>query len=621
MKQQSLDSIRKIVNAGVDACLKERGLTRENAGPVAIGRAFVEFYAKQIAYYTNHINDMELIDQGLECDGKDDMGIDFVYEKVDDDEFWICQAKFKGGKSSSLTRDEIAGFFQVHTRILDKHARAKANSSVREALQDITPKSSVTFVLLTSAKASEQNREEFRKLKKKAMKESAGKADNFDWQLVDLSEMKTKHKRAQSGDADLPNVSIPVISVGKQKAYINLFGQILSEGKEYPTVALVIRGTELFNLSQEHEDALFSYNIRGFLGNKGKNRGISDTLEQQPELFYLYNNGIAAICTRLRIVENGAELRLQCDDFQIINGAQTVSSIRKFGDDVPGGAAHLRKVLVLLRVTQTESVKSPTRGLNKSMIMYNNSQNVVRDADFRSNDFVQQALEKEFARGKFQYKAVRPYKEVLYMPKRRVKPKGKLVVDMDDMAKSLFAFKKNNPGKLNSGTKFLFSEKEKDGYWFLFGDEDGQETDVVHQDKVKECVAVAMLNAYLESKHKPGKKQYSQDTVEGMTVRTGRLFLWAFGYVTRELYADSKSKIYRKIIDGSAFAEKSFVPVWYAKIHEMVYTELSRRSSGDNGADGKAFNFKTWLRRGSQVKFFQDRLRYIKNHHHDLPPV
>ena len=581
---------------------------------IAIGNAFTEYYVREIAYF-NDLTEEDKIDEGLDCDGPNDLNIDFIYEKPDVNEFWIFQSKYKG-KKTGLSSDEIAGFFNIHEKILDHDRRAKANNTVKGLLERFTEKSSVNYVLLTNTKATENNQYEFNQLEKE--KSARSKAENVQWILMDLSGIKSQYDEIDSRGNQLPDVQIPII---RRHIELPIEGK---EHKEYKSIVMIVQGTTLHNLITEHREALFSYNIRGFLGNKGKNKQITKTLDEDSSLFYLYNNGISAICTEMNIEPNqkGEGGMALCKDFQIINGAQTVGSIRGFGRN-GNNMQKLKKVNVLMRITKAEKVRGPTKGINRNMIKYNNSQNVIRDADFRSNDPVQEKLEAKFKAKEIWYSETSP-KKIVYMPKRIWRPKKQEIqVHMDSLAKSLYAFKtkENTPAKINSLTGFLFDENAKDGYWSLFGDEQGEQTDVVTDGRFKEFAAVAILNHFLESKHKELKKKTEPDEIKGMVVRTGRLFLWAFGYAIRKFYPGSEGKIYEKIINGEAFSLKpgkeGFVHVWYnhinEKFHDILILEAYKDESDEDDDKKKTFNFKTWLRSNKKMKRLMHAIDHISD--------
>ena len=621
-----LHEIYKAVIDGMEKYLKKRfdkpSLTA--ASPIEQGKALTEFYVKDIALHTDALSDVDRIDDGLECDGSGDLNMDFIYKNPNDDEFWICQSKHKGRKGF-LKSDEISGFFQIHERICDKPTRKRANQSVKDMLRDFNEKkSSATFVLLTNGKVSEGQMAEFNRQRDKLLASDEPWAGNFHWELVGLSEIKQKMKHADSLDKKPPSVEIPIESFGAQgfgkQGFIDLSKQIAKTGKDYQTIITAIRGTTLCNLWKRHRRSLFNYNIRGFLG-KSKNKKLITTLKEDPGLFYLYNNGISAICTDLRFSQTGGGTTAHCEGFQIINGAQTVSSIGKFADD--HDEENLKKVLVLARITRAEKIKSE-KGLNKELIIANNTQNRIQDADFRSNDKFQVLLEKAFQEEGFQYCGEKPFKKMIYMPKRMYRKPRKdteVVITMDEMAKSLYAFLKETPDKLNSQTKFLFDEDDNDGYWSIFCNDDGErDSDVIHASTARRCAAIVALNHFLSThtsklkkavnKEAPTDKNdkypplYPSNTTEGMVIRSGRHILWAFGYLVREFYPDKADKIYAEILDGSAFGEEGFVQSWFEDVKDAMAIALESEQSDEHD-----LNFKMWLRDNSRLTGFKKLLR------------
>ena len=238
----------------------------------------------------------------------------------------------------------------------------------------------------------------------------------------------------------------------------------------------VARGDDVKNLFATHGQSLFHANVRGHLGSGGRiNKGMTDTLKNDPDLFYLYNNGMSALCSDLKIHGGAGAGELECRDFQIINGAQTASTIGKF----PNLTA-LKKANVLLRITNTGEAGGKDTGLSHGIILANNSQNVIRVSDFHANDDIQESLQKSFGKMRF---PIPVSTGVWYIPKRGIpmppripstpKPKE---LKMETLAKALYAYsdKWDNPSKLYSTSSFLFGTEGDGVYWDLFGDAQGE---------------------------------------------------------------------------------------------------------------------------------------------------
>lgn len=470
-------------------------------------------------------------------------------------------------------------------------------------MSDFTESSAATFVLLTNKNASDGNLKEFHRLRKKAVEDARGRSEGFEWKLVDLEKIANQY--VQLFDRESPDIKMRMQPCGENRGYIEADSPSPEGGKPYKTIVVTVKGTELAELYKEHGQALFNENIRGFLGSGvKKNQKITDTLKKEPEFFYLYNNGISAICESMDVDNNGSLVK--CKDFQVINGAQTVSSIgefyKKFGNSPEG--KNLEKVWVLVRITPTATFKD-SEALKIKIIEANNTQNIIKDADFHSNDPVQISIAKQFEKYKFKYQAdtSRRALKLKYVPKRihTRSEAGYLPVKMEDFAKSLYAFKFDHPEKLNSQTSFLFDQSENGSYTCIFGEPDH----LVCPSEAKQFAAIAMLNHYvttklkkrMNAKDKKGNLENPRDSINGMALRAGRHVLWAFGYIIRSLPKGAEQEIYKKIVDGIAFKQNGFAERWFELIVRLIRRQLKRDNEGE-----KTLNFKSWLRDNQKVK-------------------
>ena len=72
-------------------------------------------------------------------------------------------------------------------------------------------------------------------------------------------------------------------------------------------------------------DALYDKNVRVFLGRTKKtNKGISQTLREEPENFGLYNNGLTIVA---RAIESGEDGAVVLTDPNVVNGCQTTRTL------------------------------------------------------------------------------------------------------------------------------------------------------------------------------------------------------------------------------------------------------------------------------------------------------
>ncbi len=143
----------------------------------------------------------------------------------------------------------------------------------------------------------------------------------------------------------------------------------------------------LYHLFKQYESKLFSANIRGYLGSRNAdaniNNGIKQTVQDDPEHFCVFNNGITAI-THNFDYDSSSQL-LELTGISIVNGAQTTGAIGNLASP-PSANARI----------QARFIVCSNQSTIKSVIRYNNSQNKVEAPDFRSNDSVQSRLVIEF---------------------------------------------------------------------------------------------------------------------------------------------------------------------------------------------------------------------------------
>ena len=180
----------------------------------------------------------------------------------------------------------------------------------------------------------------------------------------------------------------------------------------------VIRGSQLGEIYEKWGTRLLEANVRSFLQARGKvNRGIRDTLEDQPEMFFAYNNGITATANNVEIrqTENGPVL-VSADNLQIVNGGQTTASIHASRRQRPKRPkARLDEVYVQMKlnVVPPETAEEVIPNIS----LYANSQNKVNDADLASNHPFQMRLQ-EFSRRILAPKGASAYQETKWFYER-----------------------------------------------------------------------------------------------------------------------------------------------------------------------------------------------------------
>ncbi len=155
-----------------------------------------------------------------------------------------------------------------------------------------------------------------------------------------------------------------------------------ADASQFSAYLCIVPGTVLAKMYDEFGSRLLEGNVRSFLSARGKiNKGIRNTVLNQPAMFFAFNNGIAATATEVRTGKKDAGLRLLgAKEFQIVNGGQTTASISIAAKN---DKASLDGVFVQLKLCVVPPAESGE--VIPLIARYANSQNKVGDADFFSN--------------------------------------------------------------------------------------------------------------------------------------------------------------------------------------------------------------------------------------------
>jgi len=149
----------------------------------------------------------------------------------------------------------------------------------------------------------------------------------------------------------------------------------------YKAYLAIIPGKVLAKLYIEYGSRLLEGNVRSFLSVKGKvNKGIRNTIWNEPQMFFAYNNGIAATASEIEIDEKGKIKRIK--DLQIINGGQTTASIANaiLQDKKQ---EQVEKIYVPMKISIVVGEKY--NEMIEQISRCANSQNKVDESDFFSN--------------------------------------------------------------------------------------------------------------------------------------------------------------------------------------------------------------------------------------------
>lgn len=208
---------------------------------------------------------------------------------------------------------------------------------------------------------------------------------------------------------------------------IPVTGAYVETGSNWEAVIASVSAGWLRDIFTKYKTDLFKGNIRDYLGLRDAdaniNSGIRQTARETPEHLFVYNNGISIITQTADVSPDSKTLTI--DGISIVNGAQTTGVLGNL-DAVPNESARV----------QARFIATKNKDLVQNIIRFNNSQNRVEPADFRSTDPIQTRLREEFGA---QFPTIR------YLGGRRggasdAIRRDSLLIDSTEVAKALAAF-------------------------------------------------------------------------------------------------------------------------------------------------------------------------------------
>lgn len=392
----------------------------------------------------------EELDFAIDGLGSNDAGIDaFV---IDEKSKCFNFLQFKTTNNSDRTTidpKDLSYFFDLEKRL--PSISEKSNTKVKE-IHDIIYASKYKnftkkFYFITSFNLpNTQSLTPYKELLN---------GDNYE--LIDLNNMYDKFKEYDSSisndelekckiefipqtlSSEIPLYSFGMKSVGAKKTSIG-----------------IVSGLGLVKIYEKDKKKLFSRNVRFFLGDNSINKQMIKTAIEEPSKFYYFNNGISVTCTGF---EKKGALALELSDPQVINGAQTISSLYKAYIRLRSKKNdlelqnHFEKIKVMVRIIETTKSEE---GFSKDVTRYNNTQNKILEQDFYANDKVQKEIHNEMSKLDIFYENKRS--EFTSLDPKEKKRYNK-VIKLGDLTPIYNTFK-NQDNSSSSKRAKLFQEDE-----------------------------------------------------------------------------------------------------------------------------------------------------------------
>ena len=149
----------------------------------------------------------------------------------------------------------------------------------------------------------------------------------------------------------------------------------------------------LAQVYKDHKSRLMDGNVRAYLKRTQKtNRGITQTLKNDPQDFVAYNNGISAVASAqnsdIRAIGDNVYLINALDRMQIVNGGQTTVTIYECSRD----PIDLKEAIIPMKITVMKQQEQDA-DLISNIAVYANTQTAIMKSDLSSNKPYYKAME------------------------------------------------------------------------------------------------------------------------------------------------------------------------------------------------------------------------------------
>lgn len=157
-----------------------------------------------------------------------------------------------------------------------------------------------------------------------------------------------------------------------------------ADEKYFESYLCVLPGALIASLYKTYSTRMLEKNVRSFLQfpRKGVNSGMKETINEEPDKFIAYNNGLTITSTGKESTENnGRHYIKSLTDFQIVNGGQTTATI--FFSKKEGIPIDKVKVMAKINIAKKATEEELDR-LITNISKFSNTQTRVSKVDLRS---------------------------------------------------------------------------------------------------------------------------------------------------------------------------------------------------------------------------------------------
>lgn len=318
-------------------------------------------------YYKNPAIDFNESDfDEMIVDGQYDGGVDILLTDPNSEtsDLVIAQSKFY----THITMEDVVNAL-TKMGLFYKEMQQGHYESVNQKVQrrflslnsEVGDESKIHFVLYTSAPKSGIRKD--RVIKK--FREQFSDSSQFEIDILFGADIEEEIKESESRRPTVENGKIAIDAANNVLAY----------GED--AVIVNVSAFSIKQLYAEHNTNLLSRNLRYHIAGRDIDKAIEETIQNDPEQFWLRNNGITIICDEFNVSSKVVHLK----NFSIVNGGQTTYMLHK-----SSGISEQNDLFLpckIIRVMgETEDEKN---AFSLAIAKATNSQKAIKQVDLKAN--------------------------------------------------------------------------------------------------------------------------------------------------------------------------------------------------------------------------------------------
>lgn len=318
-------------------------------------------------YYKNPAIDFNESDfDEMIVDGQYDGGVDILLTDPNSEtsDLVIAQSKFY----THITMEDVVNaltkmglFYKEMQQGHYERLNQKVQRRFLSLNSEVGDESKIHFVLYTSAPKSGIRKD--RVIKK--FREQFSDSSQFEIDILFGADIEEEIKESESRRPTVENGKIAIDAANNALAY----------GED--AVIVNVSAFSIKQLYAEHNTNLLSRNLRYHIAGRNIDKAIEETIQNDPEQFWLRNNGITIICDEFNV--SGKVVHLK--NFSIVNGGQTTYMLHK-----SSGISEQNDLFLpckIIRVMgETEDEKN---AFSLAIAKATNSQKAIKQVDLKAN--------------------------------------------------------------------------------------------------------------------------------------------------------------------------------------------------------------------------------------------